>query len=100
MRVYIEIVKKDLEKIGKSNSSTRNSVFGHISYLEGAGTEVRRPKADKVEKDIWELRPKKYRILYTYINNEAYLLVVFKKSGNKIPTKELELARKRLESLK
>ncbi|HHW6771485.1 TPA: type II toxin-antitoxin system RelE/ParE family toxin [Staphylococcus aureus] len=92
MEVIYNLIEKELKAIKKSDKVTRHDVFGHINHLSKVGYSITRPQGDQVITDIYELRPKKYRILYTYKNDKAYLLCIYKKSGSKVPTHELNKA--------
>jgi phage-related protein len=65
--------------------------------LERKGSELRRPTADLLRDDIWELRTRvgkvRYRILYFFIGkDEAVLSHGFAKPGRKTPKVEIERA--------
>ncbi len=92
MEVIDNLIKKELNALRKADKVTRYDVFGHISHLSQVGYAITRPQGDQIVTDIYELRPKKYRILYTYKDGKAYLLCMFKKSGSKIPDHELNKA--------
>lgn len=76
-------------------------VLRQIELLADQGIEVKEPHAKHVEGPIWELRVKYStnicRILYAVCgHNEIVLLHGFVKKTNKIPKRELDIARKRL----
>jgi len=72
-----------------------------IDLLERFGPHLALPHSRKIENDLWELRIRgetQVRILYTFINKTIVLLHVFRKS-QKIPVKELDIARDRISQI-
>ncbi|HSX19148.1 MAG TPA: type II toxin-antitoxin system RelE/ParE family toxin [Candidatus Saccharimonadales bacterium] len=50
----------------------------------------------KLTKDIWELRPGKYRLLFGIVSQNVIIVTIFKKQTQKTPMKEIRLALRRL----
>ena len=70
--------------------------------LRQMGHDLRRPDADYVGDDIYELRilraGQRYRMLYAFHEGRFVLLLAgFSKSQRRIPKREIELARRRLD---
>jgi len=73
-----------------------------IERLAELGHELRRPEADFLRDDVYELRAKhsriNYRLLYFFHGKEAVVLSHgFSKQQAKVPKKEIELAIERKE---
>ena len=69
-----------------------------IVELANNGNELNMPLSKNIGDGLFELRINgtvNIRIIYAFKQNEAWILNVFKKEGNKIPKKEIELAKKR-----
>jgi phage-related protein len=68
------------------------------------GWPIGMPVARKVEKDLWEIRSKLQnkiaRVLFTVESSKIVLLHGFIKKTQKIPGKDLELAKRRLADLR
>lgn len=61
------------------------------------GTNIGEPFIKHLDKEIWELRPLKDRILFAYWdNNKFVLLSIFIKKIQKTPKKELEKVKRNL----
>lgn len=50
----------------------------------------------KITKNIWELRPGNYRLLFGIVDKNVAVVTVFKKQTKKTPKKEIKLALARL----
>ncbi len=77
-------------------------VLRTIDLLERFGSGLGLPHAKKISPDLFELRisgKQKVRIFYTFRNSEAVLLHSFVKKSQKIPKKELEVAKKKIKML-
>ena len=62
---------------------------------------LKAPHIKKLDKEIWELRPLRDRILFTsWYNNKFILLSVFMKNTQKTPKLEIDKARRLLEDYK
>lgn len=93
---YLPIVYKYLQKLSvKDRSKTKAA----IEFLEQFGPLVRPPLSKKIKKNLFELRIKglnSYRIFYTKIKSIYYLVHIFKKKTQKIPSKEIKTALDRI----
>jgi phage-related protein len=69
-----------------------------IEFLEEHGYELRRPQADYLRDDIYELRVKRqgvnYRILYFFHKSRAIISHGFVKQAGKVPDQEINIAAK------
>lgn len=100
-----EPVKEFLESLKESKNPNERNLFDFInSYLvllSHAGSRLGLPFVKKLKDDIWELRPKKERILYCCVNgDEIVLLHHFTKKTQKTPLKDLEIALERSKLVK
>jgi phage-related protein len=76
--------------------------FRLFDMLEHYGLIVGMPYVKKITPDLWELRIRgqvEIRYLFTVCQTTILVLHGFKKKQNKIPAKELQTAKKRLQSL-
>lgn len=65
--------------------------------LSKYGTSIGEPYIKYIKDNIWELRPLRDRILFTYWDNDKFILLnVFTKSTQKTPKKEIEKAKRNL----
>lgn len=96
MDIEIGFIEKDLTKISKKKPEQFKVISNYLTYLQLQGFDVSRPKADNVSKNIFELRPLHFRILYAYENEKAVALVIFEKKESKIPQRYIDLAIQRL----
>lgn len=96
MEVDIGFIDKELTKISKKKPEQFKVITRYLTYLRLQGFDVSRPKADNVGKDIFELRPLDFRILYAYVNERAVALVIFEKKTSKISKRYMDLANQRL----
>lgn len=95
--VYLDKnAEKELRKFSEEVQLEFEAYF-KILELEGI---LDFPQARKVSKDIFEIRIKlkgEYRGFYAYIGKlDIVILHFFRKKTQKTPTKELELAKRRL----
>jgi len=72
-----------------------------LERLEEAGQELRRPHADYLGEDIYELRAKhlgvNYRMLYFFHGTKAVIVSHgFSKQQSKVPKQEIEMATRRM----
>lgn len=90
------------EFIKTCQAKTRAKISSETDLLEKYGNLLGRPHIAPVEKGIFELRVRgreEIRIFYCFIKKDIYLLHAFKKKTQRIPQREIELARKRLRLL-
>lgn len=81
------------------DQSTIAKITSKIDLLERFGHLLPMPYSKKVSDDLYELRIRgkvEVRILYSFVGNEAVLLHAFVKKQDKIPKKEIDVAKSRL----
>ena len=94
-----KIIESFLEKQEKK-SKTR--VIRMILMLGEYGPLLGMPYSRKIDKDLWELRisgKEAFRVFYTVKEKEIILLHIFKKKTQKMPQREIKIARKRLKEV-
>lgn len=70
-----------------------NKIRMYINLLAEYGLELKEPYIKKINKEIWELRPLRNRILFvSWVNNKFILLNYFIKKTQKTPKIEIEKA--------
>ena len=91
-----------LQEKAQKNKDARiklNKVIAYIDALEQYGTRMGEPITKYLGGEIWELRPLSNRILYAYWkDNKFVLLHHFVKKSRKTPKKEIEQAKRNLQS--
>ena len=78
---------------------TRVKVFHAFGLLERFGYTLRMPLSRKVDRDLFELRIRgvqEVRIFYTFHQRTIILFHGFIKKSQRIPTRELQLAIRKL----
>lgn len=84
--------------IGSLPADERDKCFEYIAYLEKMGEQVRRPVGDYLRNKLYELRPKRTRIIYFFmLKDHAVLVHAFRKKTKEMPKKEMETALKRMD---
>ena len=79
----------------------RSEVYEYIEMLSKNGLNLSEPFLKKIDKEIWELRPLRNRILFAILYNNKFILVrIFRKKTQKTPKREIEKAKKFLEDYK
>lgn len=81
--------------IKSQNEATYAKILHLILLLKNNGPYLKPPYIKKLQSDLYELRATgkiAVRIFYTMINNEYYLLHIFKKKTDKTPAKEIKIA--------
>lgn len=87
----------------KQTNKVQDKCIAKILRLGELGHKLRRPEADYLESDIYELRivhsGSQYRILYFFYGRKATILTnSFLKNSKKVPKKEIREALKRKEA--
>lgn len=84
-------------KKNKDSKIKINKIIAYINMLSKYGTSIGEPYIKYIKDNIWELRPLRDRILFTYWDNDKFILLnVFTKSTQKTPKKEIEKAKRNL----
>lgn len=75
--------------------------MSYLDLLSKNGLSLREPYIKHLDKEIWELRPIRDRILFAYKeNNKFILLSVFLKQTQKTPKMEIDKAKRLLKEYK
>ena len=73
----------------------------YIDLLSEYGLTLSEPYIKKIDKEIWELRPLRDRILFaSWCGNKFVLLNVFMKKTQKTPQAEIDKAKRLLKDYK
>lgn len=97
------------EKVEKDTLSFPKGILANfihiVEMIEEFGSDLGQPYTSKVEKDIFEIRARGREgigrsFFCTTKGKEIIILHSFIKKTQKIPKKEIELARKRLKEIK
>ena len=96
-----EYIQKLNKTNGKENRQKLKKINMYIDLLSEYGLTLTEPYIKKLDKEIWELRPLRDRILFaSWCNNKFILLSVFMKQTQKTPKSEIEKAKRLLEDYK
>lgn len=88
--------------IHEQDLPTQTKIAHAIRLLIDYDPYLKPPYIKKLQNKLYELRISgkvAIRIFYTIVNNEYYLLHVFKKQSQKTPTKELKTALDRMKEI-
>ena len=95
---YIQRLNKSKSK---ENRQKLKKINMYIDLLSEYGLTLTEPYIKKLDKEIWELRPLRDRILFaSRCNNKFVLLSVFMKQTQKTPRSEIEKAKRLLKDYK
>lgn len=93
-----EYLQKLQMKKDKDSRIKFNKIIAYIDMLSKYGLELGTPYIKHIDNNIWELRPIRDRILFSYLNNNKFiLLTIFMKQTQKTPSREIERAKRYLE---
>ena len=96
-----EYIQKLTKTNSKEDKQKLKKIYMYIDLLSEYGLSLKEPYIKKLDKEIWELRPIRDRILFaSWCNNKFILLNVFMKQTQKTPQREIEKAKKLLEDYK
>ncbi len=91
----------DKRYIDKNSKIKFRKIMGYIDLLAENGLKLNEPYIKKLDKNIWELRPLRDRILFSsWYQNKFVLLSIFMKQTQKTPKSEIEKAKRLLEDYK
>ncbi|MEI6238033.1 MAG: type II toxin-antitoxin system RelE/ParE family toxin [bacterium] len=93
---YSDNIKKFIHSLEKGDIK---KIYNALEILETLGSNIDMPLSKPIGDGLFELRVKNIRILYTFRENSAVLLSIFKKKLYRIPRREIDLAKYRLNSL-
>ena len=95
---YIQQLRNNLDK---DNKQKLKKIYMYIDLLSQEGLKLSEPYIKKIDKEIWELRPLRDRILFaSWRDNKFVLLSIFMKQTQKTPKREIEKAKRFLEDYK
>ncbi len=96
-----EYIQHLQNNFNKENKQKLKKIYMYIDLLSQEGLKLTEPYIKKIDKEIWELRPLRDRILFaSWCNNKFVLLSIFMKQTKKTPKREIEKAIKLLEDYK
>lgn len=96
-----EYIQKLRKSKTKENKQKLKKIYMYIELLVEHGLSLKEPYIKKLDKEIWELRTIRDRILFaSWYNNKFILLSVFLKQTQKTPQREIEKAIRFLEDYK
>ncbi len=91
---YIRSLQQNQSKDSKIKF---NKIISYMRLLSENGLSIGEPYIKYLNNEIWELRPLKDRILFTYWNNNRFILLsIFAKKTQKTPRNEIEKAKRLL----
>lgn len=86
-----------IEDLAKSE---RARVLEALDQIENLGFDAVRIQFRQIEGKLWEIKVSQHRVFYVLIKSEEMVLLhAYKKQGQKLPTKEKEIARKRIKEI-
>ena len=92
----LELLDSLIDSKSKESRIRFKKIDLYIKVLKRFGLNAGYPYIKKLNDDIWELRPLKYRILFFQHKNTFVLLHWFYKKTNKTPKAEIEKAIKEM----
>lgn len=93
---YIRSLQQNQSKDSKIKF---NKIISYMRLLSENGLSIGEPYIKYLDNGIWELRPLKDRILFTYWNNNRFILLsIFTKKTKKTPRNEIEKAKRLLKN--
>lgn len=91
----IENLEEESNRGVKKARTDLKRIYFYFNILESVGTRGGENYTKYIVDDIWELRPGKYRFMFTIVDNYI-LLTYFKKDSKKTPKHEIDRAKKAL----
>ncbi len=83
----------------KDSGIKLTKIRDYLKMLSEYGTRAGVPYVKHLDKDIWELRPLRDRILFAAWDGESFILLhQFMKQTQKTPPREIEIAKRNLAS--
>lgn len=90
------------ESMGSFDMPVAAKIANAIDLLEIFGSKLNMPHSKKIDNEIYELRirgKKEIRIFYSFVRGEIFLVHGFIKKSDKLPPKEIKLAKMRRRDL-
>ena len=101
--IEVQYIHKQIQKfIDELDNDTEAHVMHALVELSHYGNELTAPLSKPLGHKLFELRilkPMHVRIIYAFYNNQAWVLHIFKKKTDKIPLRDIELAKQRYKLL-
>lgn len=92
-KIDCKVLLNELRNRDGKNSRIRiNKINNYFDLLSRHGLYLGKPYIKKLDSNIRELRPIRYRILFFQYGNKFVMLHWFLKKTNKTPKNEIELA--------
>ena len=98
-------INEYLKKLRKSNEKKDiiliNKIRMYLNLLSEFGLTLGEPYIKRINREIWELRPIRNRILFAYVDNNSFVLLThFIKKTRKTPKDEIDKAMRYLDDYK
>ncbi|MFA6017134.1 MAG: type II toxin-antitoxin system RelE/ParE family toxin [Patescibacteria group bacterium] len=87
--IYHPKVEKEIDSLIKSDKS---KVIKVVDLFEEYGFQLSKEYLKKINKNIWELRVSRYRLLFGVIRCFSIIINIFYKKTQKTPIKQIKLA--------
>ncbi|MBU2511987.1 type II toxin-antitoxin system RelE/ParE family toxin [bacterium] len=100
MRVELKILEYVTDFLGGLPEELQAKCLRHIELFEEFGFSLSKTDLKKIDRNIWELRPKNIRILVGKAKSYIWAVHAFLKTSQRTPKKEITLANKRLRGLR
>jgi phage-related protein len=101
--IDVQYIHNNIQKfIDDLDHDTSAHVMHALFELSRYGNELTTPLSKPIGHKLFELRilkPMHVRIIYVFHNNQAWVLHIFKKKTDKIPLRDIELAKQRYKLL-
>ena len=91
--IYYPVVEKEIQSLDQKDKSR---VIKVIDFFEEYGFQLSGEYLKKINKEIWELRAGRYRLLFGVIKQFGIIINIFSKKTQKTPIKEIRLAISRI----
>lgn len=92
----LSTVENFIKKLSSDNFKKVERAINRVEEQQyGLANLFKSEYLKKLEKDIYEIRPGNFRILFTLRDDICWLLHIFFKKSNKTPDKDLKVARQR-----
>ena len=100
MKVELKILEYVADFLEGLPEELRAKCLRHIELFKEFGFSLSRTDLRKIDRSVWELRPKNVRILMGKAKSYMWAVHAFFKTSQRTPQKEITLANKRLRELR
>ena len=98
---YIIELQRQRQNKNKNNRIKLSKIVAYIDQLSKSGLSLGEPYIKYLESEIWELRPLRDRIFFSYIDKDTFILLNhYMKQTQKTPQREIERAKRLLKEYK